>query len=201
MGYTTDFIGSFKINKPLSEKMKKFLVLFNETRRMGRKVADVFGHEGEFYVFGGGFYGQDNEPNIMDFNKEPKTQPGLWCKWVPNEDGTEIVWDGGEKFYSYTEWLVYLIHKILKPNGYVLNGEMTWQGEETGDVGELIVENNRVFIEPYKGIREEKTPKNCGKFGYVNGKYKNTKNFMEIDTVLILDTDQPSLGESIKLLK
>jgi len=201
MGYTTEFIGSFNINKPLSEKMKKFLVLFNDTRRMGRKVPDVFGHEGEFYVFGGGSFGQDNEPNIMDFNKEPKTQPGLWCKWVPNEDGTEIVWDGAEKFYSYTEWLVYLIHKILKPNGYVLNGRMTWQGESAGDVGELIVENNRVFIEPYKGKREEKTPENCGKFGYVDGEYRNTKNFMEIDTVLILDTDPPSLGESIKLLK
>lgn len=48
----------------------------------------------------------------------------LYCQWVPTEDGEGIKWDGGEKFYSYTKWLQYLIDNFLIPNGYVLNGEV-----------------------------------------------------------------------------
>ena len=61
MGYHTEFRGQFDFNKPLSDKMFSFLKLFNETRRMKRNVADAFGIEGEFYVFGGGDYGQERE--------------------------------------------------------------------------------------------------------------------------------------------
>jgi hypothetical protein len=51
--------------------------------------------------------------------------------------------------------LYYIIHKILIPNGYTLNGEVMWQGEETGDVGKIFVEDNVIFTEPYGGIKEE----------------------------------------------
>jgi hypothetical protein len=68
----------------------------------------------------------------------------LWCQWVPTDDGSELVWDGGEKFYNYVEWLDYLIDKILAPRGYTLNGECQWFGEERDDVGVIIVKNNIV---------------------------------------------------------
>ena len=29
------------------------------------------------------------------------TYPGIWCQWVPTDDGKGIEWDGGEKFYNY----------------------------------------------------------------------------------------------------
>jgi len=106
-----------------------------------------------------------------------------------------IEWDEGEKFYHYSDWLVYLIHKILAPNGYVLNGVVTWQGEETGDVGEIIVENNRVFEQPWKVNREEITPQTATKFHYDNGNFKNTADYMRTDVVLILegiDTESPN---------
>ena len=51
-------------------------------------------------------------------------QPGLWCGWRPNEDGTVIEHDGGEKFYDYTEWIQYLVHHFLEPWGYKLNGDV-----------------------------------------------------------------------------
>ena len=129
MGYTTDFSGRFELNKQLSPKMAQYLKLFNETRRMKRNTDEVFGVEGEFFVFGGGSYGQDNEPNVIDFNEQPTTQPSLWNKWLPTDDGMGIEWSGEEKFYGYTEWLVYLIHKILAPNGYILNGVVEYSGE------------------------------------------------------------------------
>ena len=145
MGYTTDFKGGFEINKPLSEELKNYLTKFSETRRMKRKLDDKFGVEGEFYVDGGGFVGQDRESNIIDYNSPPKTQAGLWCQWIPNEDGTEIVWDGGEKFYKYVEWLEYIIKNFLEPEGYVLNGDVLFWN--CGINGVIVVRDNKVEIE------------------------------------------------------
>ena len=201
MGYTTDFQGKFDFNKPLSDKMYNFLKLFNETRRMKRNVEEVYGVEGEFYVFGGGSYGQDHETNIVDYNQEPSTQPSLWLQWTPTEDRLSLEWDRGEKFYSYTEWLVYLIHKVLAPNGYVLNGTVEWQGEENGDVGEIFVEDNRVYTQAWKGDKTEVTPQTAESYAYVNGKFQEVKDFMRTDIVLLLDevTDL-ALNDSIKLL-
>lgn len=144
MGYQTDFFGRFNLNQPLEPRMKIYLELFNESRRMGRNVDSAFGVEGEFYVFGKDSW--NPEPNVINSNKPPKTQPGLWCQWRPTEDGTGIEWDGGEKFYNYTEWLVYIINKILAPNGYVLNGKVKYNGESRGDYGTISVKGNIVFL-------------------------------------------------------
>jgi hypothetical protein len=204
MGYTTDFNGRFELNKELSPKMEQYLKLFNETRRMERNTDEVFGVQGEFYVFGGGSFGQDHEDNIVDFNEPPSTQPSLWNQWTPSDDRMGIEWDCGEKFYNYTEWLVYLIHKILAPNGYVLNGVVEYSGEEVGDVGEIVVVDNRVFVrEKYQdGDNGESTPQNAQKFGRVNGNYVYIKDFMRTDVVLILDgTDNELPNGVVKLLE
>jgi hypothetical protein len=87
-----------------------------------------------------------------DHREENKGYPGIWCQWVPNDDGTAIVWDGGEKFYNYVEWLKYLLHIYLKPKGYVLNGKMHWCGEEEDDKGWIIVEDNHIFTRRMKPI-------------------------------------------------
>lgn len=65
--------------------------------------------------------------------------PGFWCQWVVNEKGN-IEWDGGEKFYAYTAWLQYLVDKFFKPWGVKLKGEITWQGEDFGDVGQIVID-------------------------------------------------------------
>ena len=133
---------------------------------MKRNVGMEYGIEGEFYVNGGDFRGQANETNIVEHNYPPRTQPGLWCQWIPNEEGTEIMWDGCEKFYHYTEWLNYIIHKFLIPNGYTLNGEVRFQGEDSTDSGTIVVKNNIV---------------------YMDGSYIVEPNeYMEIDTVFSL---------------
>ena len=68
--------------------------------------------------------------------------PGFWCQWVPNDDGTAIKWDGGEKFYSYVQWLQYIIDHFIKPWGLTLNGEVAWFGEEDDDLGKILVREN-----------------------------------------------------------
>ena len=147
MGYTTDFNGGFGITPTLSPAMRKFLMKFNEVRHMKRRLPErQHGVEGEFFVDGGGDYGQDQDATIIDYNVPPRTQPELWCQWRPNDDGTAIEWDGGEKFYEYEAWLRYLIDKVLAPNKYVLNGAVLWQGEDIEDRGKLIVKNNKVTV-------------------------------------------------------
>jgi hypothetical protein len=97
-----------------------------------------------------------------------------------------IEWDGGEKFYNYTEWLVYIINKLLEPNGYVLNGVVQWQGEEVGDVGEIFVEDNKVFTQEWKGSKNEIEPCDVQKNSYSNGKFNLLIDYMQTDLVLIV---------------
>lgn len=160
MGYDTMFQGFFRFNKPLSSAHRKYLLKFSEMRRMKRNndvlaaVSDPLrmavnlplGTEGEYFVNGKGFAGQDHDESILDHNTPPGKQPGLWCQWVPNRNGTIFRWNGTEKFYNYIEWLRYLIENFIKPWGYVLNGKVKWQGEHPGDFGTISVADNIVTI-------------------------------------------------------
>jgi len=160
MGYTTNFEGYFGLDKPLTLEHFNYLKAFSKSRRMKRdsNIAETLedevrknvglpiGTEGEFFVSGSGFIEQDNDKSVIDHNYPPITQPGLWCQWVPNANGTKIEWDGREKFYDYVEWIKYLIDNFLSPWGYVLNGTVNWQGEEIGDIGSIDISNNEVCI-------------------------------------------------------
>lgn len=160
MGYTTDFTGSFSLNKPLSAEHNDYLTLFSQTRRMKRnqsqasKLPDLvrnaaklpIGNEGAYFVGGGGDYGQAADGSVLDFNSPPLGQPSLWNHWVPSEDGNSIVWDGGEKFYEYKRWINYITEHFLKPWGYVLNGDVEWIGEDPDDRGMLSIKDNVLKI-------------------------------------------------------
>lgn len=166
MGYSTDFNGEFKLDKPLTQDQKKYLETFRDTRRMKRDsgVAESFsdpiriavglpiGVEGEFFVGNTEDSGQVRDKSVIDYNKPPSTQPSLWCQWVPNEEGTAIVWDESEKFYEYIDWIKYIIENFLKPWGYDVNGEMTWQGEDSDDFGKIIIKHNDVIVKKGKKV-------------------------------------------------
>jgi hypothetical protein len=156
MGYDTRFEGQFNVTPKLTDKDKKWLLKFSNTRRMKRDPSKLkedpkefgfedWGDEGEFYVHGKGFMGQSNDPSVTAHNDPPATQPGLWCHWIPNDDGTAIIFDDDtEKFTGYVEWLQYLLDKFLVPRGYDLDGMMDWQGDDMGDVGRIIVVHNDI---------------------------------------------------------
>lgn len=161
MGYTTDFYGSVTFNKPITEELKNYINKFGETRRMKRDVEKIkktfpdwekncfngnLGVDGEYFVGGNGFMGQDRDDSIVNYNYPPETQPGLWCQWMIDDDGN-LVWDGGEKFYEYGEWLTYLIDNFFAPSGYVCNGEIEFQGEDMNDFGTIHVKDNVVTVE------------------------------------------------------
>lgn len=172
MGYTTSFMGAFGITPPLSAAHRDYLKELNNTRRMQRDpektkkypdplreaVGLPLGEEGEYYVGANipgehwtangiqmdplAGYGQVHSPDILDYNASPGEQPGLWLHWIPSDDGTQILWDEGEKFYEYTSWLTYLLERFLVPWGYKVNGTVEWQGEDQDDRGRMIVEDN-----------------------------------------------------------
>lgn len=158
MGYTTNFEGSFVLDKPLASEHLEYLCKFQDTRRMKRdasltagrpdsireEVGLPVGNEGGYFVGEGGYAGQGRGPDVVASNDPPTGQPGVWCKWEPNEDGTAIEWNGAEKFYNYTDWIVYLIEHFLGPWGYVLAGEMMWEGEERSDFGTIYIKDNVV---------------------------------------------------------
>jgi hypothetical protein len=170
MGYTTDFTGKFNLNKPLTSGWSAYLKAFSQSRRMKRDasktallpdpVRDVVllpvGDEGGYFVGNSeNNFGQVHGSDVVDYNRPPAGQPGLWCQWTPTKDGQGIEWDGGEKFYDYVPWLEYLIVHFLAPNGYILNGEVDWRGEDSSDIGRIAVVNNAVTAKIGRVVYDE----------------------------------------------
>lgn len=170
MGYTTEFSGSVSIEPPLNADEISFLKDFNESRRMHRSGGPLF-------VKGEGQYGQGNGPDAVHNHNDPDPdQPGLWCQWVASDDGTELMWDEGEKFYYATEWMEYIVNSLLSEAArpyidqhinederlknftcdHVVNGVIYADGEESDDVWKLKVTNNLVeYIEAYTAYADD----------------------------------------------
>lgn len=194
MGYTTDFEGELTLSKPLSKEQFDYINKLCQTRRMKRDVnklmkmydgkhgypgtsketntpEEIYGNEGEYFVGGGGFAGQDHDKSVIDNNTPPgqlgykdgdfntrlnenqrrteagECQPGLWCQWVVEGDYEQVLqWNGGEKFYNYVEWLKYLINHFFSKWDVKLNGEIKWFGEDRNDIGQILVVDNVVTV-------------------------------------------------------
>ena len=171
MGYTTDFEGVIGIEPPLNASEISYLREFNESRRQKRT-------KGPLFVGGTGYHGQGDDSDIIDGNRPDPDQPGLWCQWVPRDDGADLEWDGVEKFYNAAEWMKYIVVNLLAPSaqGYVarhvdedprlyhftfnhvLNGVIEAQGEDPDDMWRLIVENNVAKVAQTETIYGEAKP-------------------------------------------
>ena len=110
MGYTTEFYGSITIDPPLNAAEVDYLRRFAATRRMTRTTGPFVAQPTKDDPFG-----QERDETVIDGNNPPPGQPGLWCQWVPTEDGAALQWDEGEKFYCAPEWMAYLIDTFLRP--------------------------------------------------------------------------------------
>jgi hypothetical protein len=158
MGYTTIFDGTFHLNKRLFDSEAIYLLEFSRSRRMKRNpeilqsipdpareaVGLPLGEDACYFV--NQKWDEESEVSVVDYNRPPNTQPGLWCQWIPTADGGGIKWNGTEKFYYYVEWLQYIINNFIQPWGYVLNGEVNWQGEREEDIGAIVVVSNQIIF-------------------------------------------------------
>lgn len=166
MGYTTDFSGEVSITPPLNQAEISFLNAFNATRRVQRTRGPYYvGDRGCGVLTPGQTF--DGESDVTNMNAAPEGQPGLWCQWIPTEDGTAIQWDGGEKFYESEAWMEYIIDHFLKPGciaakelpflqaNHICNGEIEAQGEDPNDRWKLVVEDNVVSTRQGRVIYED----------------------------------------------
>jgi hypothetical protein len=121
MGFSTIYLRSFKLDRPLTQDHAVVLMEFHDTEH--------------------GIDEDEDEPAGL---YKPET---YYCQWIPTEDWTGIEWDGIEKFYHSQEWLVYLIERFFKPWGYTLNGESPWYIDDFEEAGILKVVDNVVSEE------------------------------------------------------
>jgi hypothetical protein len=153
MGYTTEFVGGFSISPKPDEYIIKYLDMFSDSRRLGyARLKPIYGTQGEFFVHGD-YYGSKNGVEPIDVNEPPPTQPGLWCDWIIEKN--KLKWDGREKFYDYDLWLSYLVNNFFGPSGYLLNGQISFQGEDFEDKG-LITFIDNVIIKSFGSKRRFK---------------------------------------------
>ena len=85
-----------------------------------------------------------SEKRHEDLEQRQRSYPGYWCDWVPDALGTAIVWNGGEKFYNYVDWMKVIISEFLKPWGIKASGTIRWRGDNFDDIGEIVVCNSSV---------------------------------------------------------
>ena len=153
MGYTTWFEGERTPNKPFKKEFINYIKAFSEKWHEPRDVEiikrsdpDWAKHclDGNLGPYGMYYVGNFDEGVIDRSLAKSYTCPGYWCNWCINEETGVVEWDGGEKFYQYTDWLIYLIENFFEPAGYILNGEFIWIGEDSEDRGKISVVNNKV---------------------------------------------------------
>lgn len=56
-----------------------------------------------------------------------------------SEDREFILPDQDESRHGFRLWLKLVVEHYLAPRGYVLNGEVTWEGEDRDDSGTIFV--------------------------------------------------------------
>jgi len=135
VGYHTEFRGAFAISPPLRAHHLAYLRKFNEIRHEKRdpevaaKIPDPLreavglplGPDACFFV---GEPTPDDPTLLGNFETATSQPASYYCQWMPSDDGKLLVWDGGEKFYEYVEWLQYLIDNFFVSWGYVINGSV-----------------------------------------------------------------------------
>lgn len=155
MGYHTEFTGEVRVEPPLNADEQSFLKDFAETRHMNRVRGPLYVDPNDDTY---------RELDVIDINNPGPTQPGLWCKWEPADEGHVIQWNQAEKFYDSEEWMRYLIDTFMTEKGrkyvaenhsgddrlnsftfnHVCNGMIQAQGEDETDRWILIVKDNEV---------------------------------------------------------
>lgn len=85
------------------------------------------------------------DKSITQYNDPPSDCPSLWCDITLSDDNSCLTLESG-KNYHYVEWIEWLIKYIFEPTGHILNGTITYQGEDIDDRGEISVKDNVVTV-------------------------------------------------------
>lgn len=152
--YLCSAVKQEKIFTKVSAQVTRMLHGLQKTRRMCRCrfINSIdYGIDGQYFVdqdefknyetcdkYSSFYYGKP-----LQYNYSPRTQPSLYLKWEFDQENQTIKFDPlSEKFYKYHEWLIYLVNHFLHPNGYIIFGQINWQGENNDDFGTILFEND-----------------------------------------------------------
>ncbi len=113
MGYTTQFDGSLKFNREMTEPELAF-------------IKSMFWLEGDY-----------SAPWIHPHGKPHYIQLEL------TKDNDGIQWDGSEKFYDAVEAVNFIIDNAKRQiTDFALSGQLLAQGEEVGDIWRLKIDGD-----------------------------------------------------------
>lgn len=132
-----------------SEEDLRIFLAAKQDEVLRKQVNLPYGNEGEFFcmdVKNPDPRSQASPAIIISYNDPPASQPGLWCGWMPSDDGNRIIYDGSECFYHYIEWIRYIVNKFLIPWGHQLDGVVEWHGEDDDDTGTITIVNNIITV-------------------------------------------------------
>jgi hypothetical protein len=73
-------------------------------------------------------------------------KPHGYLQWVPAVSMDALVWDKGEKFYDYVEWLKFARNVLRGDYGIELDGQIHWTGEDTKDVGTITIKGDDITV-------------------------------------------------------
>jgi hypothetical protein len=122
MGYSVYYSGEVEITPSLTEDDARTIRAFvnleqtDETRPLFAAIA------------------ASSEPDL----------PGYASLLTVSEERDAILPEEGESRHGLRLWLKLLIEHFLDPRGYVLNGEVEWDGEDIEDRGRLFIKDNQL---------------------------------------------------------
>jgi hypothetical protein len=165
MGLHTDYLGSVRIDPPLSPAEVDVVKGFNRTRHCGdRAPLDVVTHPSD----------DETSADVASYDRVAAGMPGLWCPWTCCDEGCCLRWDQAEKPYAPDRWLRYLIDTFLRSGAalashpaaraagltfdHVLSGTIVGERRETSELFALTVKDNvvrrRTLVAPRDGVDE-----------------------------------------------
>jgi|TARA_R100000479_G_scaffold171555_1_gene115209 hypothetical protein len=113
MGYNTDWNGVLNLSRELTpSEQQEWETIRNER------------HDSQY-----------------NYGDERREFPSMWCGFEVSGDC--FSWDGGEKTYEGVGWIKFFIDKLKewsKNESIYAWGEMEWDGEESDDIGKVVVE-------------------------------------------------------------
>jgi hypothetical protein len=121
MGYSVYFEGVIKVTPPLSEEHARLVeaVVNMEKTELAKPVFDAI-HA-------------SSAPDL----------PYHGGQMYVSEDRTALCVEEGESRHGLRLWLDQLLAHVFIPNGYTLNGKVTWTGSEDNDRGYIYLRENQ----------------------------------------------------------
>jgi hypothetical protein len=124
MGYSVYYSDEIKITPPLTEEHAAVVLAFAN-------------HE----------HNEKTDPLFAAVAASPEPDLPHWGGlFTLSEDRTTILPEEDDSRHGMRLWLTLLVEHFFRPAGYVLNGGISWNGEEPEDRGSIFLKDNLIEI-------------------------------------------------------